>query len=107
MVATLGETKDFPSFYSRKSNCEAPYNVKDPLEAAKVISACRELNMKSGCLFAVPVPEEHALEDIQVDIEEALREAERKRVKGKEITPYLLSFLFERTGGRTLKSSIL
>ena len=36
-VASYGETKDFPAFFSRKSGFEAPYSVNNPVDAAKLI----------------------------------------------------------------------
>lgn len=37
-VLTLGKDKMFPSFFTAESEHEAPYHVKSPLEAARVIS---------------------------------------------------------------------
>jgi pseudouridine-5'-phosphate glycosidase len=39
-------------------------------------------------------------------IDEAIAEAGRRGVVGKAVTPFLLSFLFESTGGRSLATNI-
>jgi pseudouridine-5'-phosphate glycosidase len=38
-------------------------------------------------------------------IEEALAEADRRSVSGQAVTPFVLSFLHERSGGRTLDAN--
>lgn len=55
------DDKDFPAFYTRKSGVKAPYNISDPIEAAKLISTAKTLNLDSGILIAVPVPQEFAM----------------------------------------------
>ena len=39
-------------------------------------------------------------------IDEAVKEAESKGIKGKEITPFLLARIAEITGGRSLEANI-
>lgn len=53
--------RDFPAFYCRKSGYKAPYNVNDPIEAAKLIATSNALNLNSSILIAVPVPEQFAM----------------------------------------------
>lgn len=53
--------KDFPAFYTRKSGMKAPYNVDEPVDAANLILTAKRLNLNSGILIAVPVPEEIAM----------------------------------------------
>jgi len=36
-------------------------------------------------------------------VEEALNEARARQIHGQEVTPFVLSFLHERSGGRTLE----
>lgn len=108
-VATFGGGRDFPAFYSRKSGCYAPYCVENAFEAAQIIHRHRELDLQSGMLFAVPVPEKFALDENVINgvIEEALNDAKNKGVEGKEITPFLLGRIGEITEGKSLQTSIL
>ncbi|KAG4078415.1 hypothetical protein HA402_013126 [Bradysia odoriphaga] len=100
--------KDFPAFYTRKSGSTAPYNFSSPLEAAEVINGNLNLGLGSGILIAAPVPEEWAMNenDINLAIKNALELAETNDVRGKEITPFLLSKIAEITKGRSLDTNI-
>jgi len=50
-------------------------------------------------------PPDRSLDDVEPLIEEALAEAERRRVTGQAVTPFVLSFLHERSEGRTLAAN--
>lgn len=108
-MATYGNTKDFPAFYARRSGCKSPYNVTSPAEAASIIKNQLDRGLESGFLFGVPVPEEFALNEQEMErvIELALGEAREKGIAGKEITPFLLSRIVELTKGSSLQTSIL
>lgn len=59
-------------------------------------------------LFAVPIPEEHAIDPDSInDVIESALKVMPKEIKGKNITPYLLTEVVKITGGKSLKSSIL
>lgn len=108
-VATFGPNKDFPAFYSRTSGLKSPYNLKNAHDAAKVVLSNRQICLNSGQLIAVPVPEEHAMnfDDLEVIIQNALKQANDENVTGKEITPFLLAHIAAETKGESLKTSIL
>ncbi|KAK9721514.1 Indigoidine synthase A like protein [Popillia japonica] len=108
LVATYGDTNDFPGFYTSKSGFKVPYNITDPREAALIIRTNKEINLGSGILFGVPVPEEYSLNKTELDniITKALNQAENQGVSGKEITPFLLSRVAEATAGNSLKTNI-
>ena len=59
-------------------------------------------------IVANPIPEEYSLpnEEIEKTIEEAIEEMNAKGIKGKEVTPYLLSKIVELTSGKSLESNI-
>ena len=59
-------------------------------------------------IVANPIPEEYSLpnEKIEKTIEEAIEEMNAKGIKGKEVTPYLLSKIVELTSGKSLESNI-
>ena len=50
-------------------------------------------------------PPDRSLDDVEPLIEEALAEAERRGVTGQAVTPFVLSFLHERSEGRTLAAN--
>jgi pseudouridine-5'-phosphate glycosidase len=39
-------------------------------------------------------------------IDSAIEEANRRGITGKAVTPFLLSYLFEKTGGRSLTTNV-
>ena len=59
-------------------------------------------------LITDPIPEEYAMPKAVIDaaIEQALKEATEKGIKGKATTPFLLARVCELTGGESLKSNI-
>jgi pseudouridine-5'-phosphate glycosidase len=50
----------------------------------------------------VAQPPPTSLDDVEPLIEEALADAARAGVRGQAVTPFVLSFLHERSGGQTL-----
>ncbi|KAI6047678.1 indigoidine synthase A-like protein [Pisolithus marmoratus] len=109
-VVSYGETKDFPAFYSRKSGYQAPWNVTNATDAARILCTHSQFGMTNGALFAVPIPEsyEAAGAAIQEAVELAVRESEESGISklGKEVTPWLLKRVGELTQGRSLESNI-
>lgn len=108
-------TKEFPAFYSRESGLELVHRVETPEEAAKILRAQwgsgkrgASEGMKTGVLFASPVPRESALPRAEIDafIAAALQAAEKAGVRGKDVTPFLLQDVARLSGGKTLKANI-
>lgn len=65
--------------------------------------------LRSGQLFAVPIPEDHedAGKRIQAMVDRAVEESEANRVNrtGKDATPWLLNRVRELTGGESVQNS--
>jgi len=95
-------TDELPLFYSARGGPPVPARVDSAEEAARVARAHWEL-ARGGILVARP-PDE-SLDDVEPLIEEGLAEAERKSVSGQAVTPFVLSFLHERSDGRTLAAN--
>lgn len=102
------KTSEFPAFYTRESGLKVDYKVDDEIEAAKIIKTKWDLGLKGGALIANPIPEEYALDKAYIDkaIEDALYEAEKRNIKGKKITPFLLDKIKDLTQGKSLKANI-
>jgi pseudouridine-5'-phosphate glycosidase len=97
-VPVLGfRTDTLPLFYSATGGPPVPQRVDDPETAARVASAHWQLG-GCGLLLANPPPESLDVEDL---IEEAIADAGRHGVSGQAVTPFVLAFLHERSGGRT------
>jgi pseudouridine-5'-phosphate glycosidase len=102
-VPVLGfRTDELPLFYSAHGGPSVSTRVESPEEAAAIARAHWELG-GGGVLLARP-PDE-SLDDVEPLIEEALRVADERGVHGQDVTPFVLSFLHERSGGRTLAAN--
>jgi pseudouridylate synthase len=101
-VPVLGfRTDELPLFYAAGGGPSVPARVESAEEAARVARTHWELKRRSGVLLAQPPPE--SLDDVEPLIEQALTAAEEEGVTGPAVTPFVLSFLHERSGGRTLE----
>lgn len=107
-VTVLGwQTDDFPCFYCRESGLPVDQRVESAEEVAEIMQHRDSLRLNAAILVTVPCPEMHALpnEEIQGYINESQLEAAELGVSGKNLTPYLLNRLAERTEGRSLSAN--
>lgn len=102
------QTDTLPAFYTRESGYPVDYRVESAAEVAAAITAKKGMALGGGMVIAVPIPEEHALDSIEMDgvIEDALSEMSQLGITGKETTPFLLGRIAEKTGGRSLEANI-
>jgi pseudouridine-5'-phosphate glycosidase len=108
-LETLGVTvvgygaEVFPAFTSRSSGLPVAARAEGPEDVAAMARARDELGLPAAILVAVPIPEAAALpwSEAEAEIEAAVAEAEEQGISGKALTPFLLSRLSERTGGRS------
>ncbi len=108
-VPVIGfKTDELPAFYTRKSGFKVDYRVNTAEELAKAIKTKWDLGLNGGLVIGNPIPEEYEInhEIINKAIDEAVEEAERIGIKGKEITPFLLSKVKDITKGDSLKANI-
>jgi pseudouridine-5'-phosphate glycosidase len=102
-VPVLGfRTDELPLFYAARGGPPVSARVESAAEAAAIARAHWELG-GGGLLLARP-PDE-SLDDVEPLIEEALAFAAERGVAGQDVTPFVLSFLHERSGGATLRAN--
>ena len=101
-------TDELPAFYTRHSGFGVDYRADSPEELAAMFKAQRDLGLKGGMLVTNPIPEEYSMDKAVIDaaIDQAIKEASEKGIKGKETTPFLLAKVVELTGGDSLDSNI-
>ena len=105
LLETLGipvvgfRTDTLPLFYASEGGPPVPHRVDDAAEAARIARAHWELG-GSGILLAQPPPESLDVEDL---IASAVAAAAAASVSGQAVTPFVLSFLHDNSGGRTRK----
>ena len=99
---------EMPAFYSRRSGLRVDVRVESATDVAEIFKAQQRLEMRSALLVTVPVPAEFELplENAERVLAEALREAEQLSITGRDVTPFLLTQMSERSGGATLKANI-
>jgi pseudouridine-5'-phosphate glycosidase len=99
-VAVLGfRTNELPLFYAASGGPPVPARVESAEEAAAVARTHWQLERRSGLLLAQPPPT--SLDDVEPLIQQALAAAEEQGTTGPAVTPFVLSFLHEHSGGRT------
>jgi pseudouridine-5'-phosphate glycosidase len=108
-VEVIGYQTDlFPAFYTRTSPYKVDYRLDSAEEVARLMHAKFDSGLEGGILIANPIPKEHSLPEALMEeaIQKALASMQEKGIKGKEITPYLLSEVKALTGGQSLASNI-
>jgi len=99
-VPVLGfRTDELPLFYTAGGGPPVPARVESAEEAASVAQMHWQLKRRSGLLLAQAPPT--SLDDVEPQIEQALAAAEEQGVSGPAVTPFVLSYLHEHSGGRT------
>ena len=108
-VTVVGyECDEFPAFYSRRSGLAVDARANTPAEVASIFHAQRALGIERALLVTVPVPEQFEVphEELREVLDHALQSAERNGVGGRELTPFLLGQMAERSGGVTLSANV-
>ncbi len=101
-------TDELPAFYTAKSGIPLTWRVDDPKEVADAIHAAEDMGFEGGMLVTVPIPAEWSMDADYINkaIDEALVDADRQGIVGKDTTPFLLKKIKEITGGSSLASNI-
>ena len=108
-ITVLGwQCDEMPAFYSRTSGLPVDERVEHVGEVADIVNARDKLGLKNSIVLTVPVPPEFEIERSELEgiLDSALRLAAKGGIAGKEITPFLLTAMAERSGGRTLSANI-
>jgi pseudouridine-5'-phosphate glycosidase len=100
-VPVLGwRTDTMPLFYSREGGPPVSARVLTVEEVATIAQFHWRLGRHSALLLANP-PDESL--DAEPLIQEGVAEAERQGVRGQDVTPFVLAFLHEASGGATVE----
>ncbi len=101
-------TDEFPAFYSRSSGHRAPQRLDTPEGIARLMEAKWRLGLRGGVAIVNPIPVEDEIptDEIGVIIDQALADMDRRGIRGKEATPFLLGRIVEFTQGASLAANI-
>jgi pseudouridylate synthase len=99
---------ELPAFWSRQSGLKAPLRLDTVEQIARFQHQRQMLGITGGMLITNPIPVSAEIPQGEMNgyIKQALREAMDSGVKGKAVTPWLLSRLVEITDGKSLVANI-
>lgn len=102
------KTNIFPSFWLRESEFTLEYRVDSAEEIANMMVAQDLVGEGGGIVVANPVPQDQAWEKQEHDrvLATAFAAADAQGVRGKEVTPFLLQFIVEASGGKSLEVNL-
>ena len=114
LLETLGvcmvgfKTNDFPSFYSRSSGIKKVTKVNSVEKISEVFLNNRSLETLGATLVLNPTPAESEipLEIMDPIVRSAMAELNKRKIEGKMVTPFLLSYIHEKTKGKSLDVNI-
>lgn len=106
-VVGYGTTR-FPAFWLRDSGHELDWSVDGATDVARIMAAADAAGSRAGLIVANPVPAEHEWDPVEHDrvLAEAFAAADAAGVRGKAVTPFLLGFIVEASGGRSLEVNL-
>ena len=102
------QTSLFPAFYARSSGLPLSTQVEDVEQIAVLAKAHWDLGINSAVLLTVPAPIDVALPDKKMAdaVNKALKDAAKHKIKGGEVTPFLLKRVSEITGKASLNANL-
>lgn len=108
-VPVLGyKSENLAAFYSKDSGLKLDYEMKDEAEIAKAIYYKRQMKLDGGILISNPIPDEYSIDNEYINkfIDDAINEASRLQIKGKDTTPFLLKAIADATQNKSLDANI-
>ena len=114
MLETLGVpvfgfgTDEFPAFYRRSTGLPVDRRYDSIEELASAVRLHLSLGLGTGVLIANPIPaaDEMASQLYDHALHTALSEAEQRRIRGREVTPFLLDRMRALTGGASVRANV-
>jgi pseudouridine-5'-phosphate glycosidase len=109
-VPVVGYRTDaFPGFYLSDSGHTVPWRVDSAEEAARVVVTRDRLGTDAaGVVLANPLPADRQVDRALHDrlVTEGLALLEREGVHGKDVTPRLLEYFHDSSGGESLRANV-
>ena len=106
-------TREFPAFWLRESGYQLDFAVGEgaetaAVEVARVMRARDELGARAGIIVANPVPLAEQWDPAEHDrvLADAFAAADAAGVRGKAVTPFLLGYIVDASGGRSLEVNL-
>ena len=108
-VTVIGyQCDELPAFYSRSSGLPVDIRCDTPAEVVRIFKTQRELDLPAALLVTVPVPSDAEVESSTLNavLDDSLAQAAQENIAGRDLTPFLLARMSERSQGATLRANI-
>lgn len=101
-------TTMFPAFWLRESGFELDWKVDTADEVAAIMAARDARGSRTGIVLANPLPAEQQWDPSEHDsvLASAFAAAEAEGVRGKAVTPFLLGYIVDASGGTSLEVNL-
>jgi pseudouridine-5'-phosphate glycosidase len=100
-------TSEMPAFYTESSGIQLEHRFDDASSLARALRIhWDDLRLATGIVVCVPPPSPVPRSEVERAIADAMGEAVRRKIAGKEMTPFLLASLAQATSGRTLSANL-
>jgi pseudouridine-5'-phosphate glycosidase len=108
-VPVIGyKTSKFPAFWLTDSGYTLDWHLDTAAEIAAAMKSQDELGHGQGIVIANPIPLQQQWDPIEHDrvLSIAFEAAKKAGVTGKAVTPFLLGFIVEESGGKSLEVNL-
>ncbi len=101
-------TTAFPAFWLSDSGFTLDWSAADAEEVAAIMKSHDDTGHGQGIVVANPIPLDQQWDPAEHDrvLSEAFLAAEQAGIRGKAVTPFLLGFIVEASGGRSLEVNL-
>jgi pseudouridine-5'-phosphate glycosidase len=114
MLETLGVpvfgfgTDEFPAFYRRSTGLPVDRRYDSITDLASAVQLHLSLGLGTGVLIANPIPiaDEMPSELYERALHPARAEAAARRIRGRDVTPFLLERMRAVTGGESVRANV-
>jgi pseudouridine-5'-phosphate glycosidase len=102
------QTNEFPAFYRRSSGLPVDSRMDTIEELASATRTHFALGLGTAVLIANPIPasDELPIETYERALETALADAERQKVRGRSVTPFVLERLRALSEGESVRANL-
>ena len=106
-VSVIGYKSDYlAGFHVPLSDHELPNRADTPSEVVATLRAQRRLELRQGILVSNPVSTGLDADKLDTWIHRAYTSAYEEGLRGRDITPYMLSSIAKSSGGETVKVNL-
>ncbi|MDC6448393.1 pseudouridine-5'-phosphate glycosidase [Alphaproteobacteria bacterium] len=107
-IPRISYNSDFmPGFWYEETDFKVDQNFKNIIDISDYLKIIEDLKNKSSVLIFNKVPDNKGLERKQIEkwIKQSVDKANSKNVKGKELTPFLISEMNQLSSNKTLEAN--